>query len=112
VFIDSDVLFAGSTSPNIHSASNVILQMGEFTLIKVVAREQGIAEVSRNLSDKMPDALPIFERIVQRCIQVVLDPSSQDVAGFSSQADWKDVPNLAAAINTRCHYLITFNIRD
>jgi predicted nucleic acid-binding protein len=68
VFIDSDVLFAGSTSPNIHSASNVILQMGEITLIKVVASEQVITEVSRNLGEKMPEALPIFTRIVRRCI--------------------------------------------
>jgi predicted nucleic acid-binding protein len=112
VFIDSDVLFAGSTSPNIHSASNVILQMGEITLIKVVASEQVITEVSRNLSDKIPEALPIFTRIVKRCIQVIPDPSSQDVEDFSTQADWKDVPILAAALNARCHYLITFNIRD
>ena len=68
VFIDSDVLFAGSTSPNIHSASNVILQMGEITLIKVVASEQVITEVSRNLGEKMPDAPaasspPAFSRV-------------------------------------------------
>ena len=112
VFIDSDVLFAGSASPNIHSASNVILQMGEITLIRVVASEQVIAEVSRNLLDKLPEALPIFERIVKRCVQVIPDPSFQDVKNFSSQADWKDAPILAAAIKAHCQYLVTFNVRD
>ena len=106
VFIDSDVLFAGSSFPNINSASNVILQIDEVVLIKVVAREQVIAEVSRNLGEKMPEALPIFTRIVRRCIQVIPDPSPQDVEGLSPQAAWKDVPILAAAINARCHYLI------
>jgi predicted nucleic acid-binding protein len=112
VFIDSDVLFAGSASPNIHSASNVILQMGEITLIRIVASEQVITEVSRNLSDKMPQALPIFKRIVKRCVQVIPNPAFQDVEDFSVQADWKDAPILAAAINARCQYLVTFNIRD
>jgi hypothetical protein len=68
VFIDSDVLFAGSSFPNIHSASNVKFQIDEIVLIKVVAREQVTAEVSRNLGEKMPEALPIFKRIVRRCI--------------------------------------------
>jgi len=82
-FIDSDVLFAGSTSPNIHRASNVVLQMGEITFIKVVAREQVITEVSRNLGEKMPEALPIFKRIFRRCIQVIPNPSAQDVEALS-----------------------------
>jgi hypothetical protein len=83
VFIDLDVLFAGSTSPNIHSASNVVLQVGEITLIKVVAREQVITEVFRNLGEKMPEALPIFKRTFRRCIQVIPNPSAQDVEGLS-----------------------------
>jgi predicted nucleic acid-binding protein len=112
VFVDSDVLFAGSASPNLHSASNVILQMGEITLIEVLASKQVITEVSRNLTEKMPEALPIFAQIVERCVYVISDPSPQDVENFRNQADWKDVPILTAAMNARCRYLLTFNVRD
>ena len=38
VFVDADVLFAGSASPNEHSASNLILWMAELTLIEAIAR--------------------------------------------------------------------------
>lgn len=111
VFIDSDVLFAGSASPNTHSASNVILQMAEITLIEAIISEQVVTEVSRNLTSKMPSALPTFNRLIQRSVRIVPDPSRQVVESLRTAADWKDVPILGAAVETQCHYLLTFNIR-
>lgn len=54
VFIDADVLFAGSASSSEHGASLVILKMAEITLIDAVASQQVIDEVERNLSQKLP----------------------------------------------------------
>ena len=34
VFVDADVLFAGSASPSEHSASLVVLRLAEITLIE------------------------------------------------------------------------------
>jgi hypothetical protein len=33
VFVDADVIFAGSAAPSEHSASHVVLRMGEITLL-------------------------------------------------------------------------------
>lgn len=112
VFIDSDVLFAGSASLNPHSASNVILQMSEITLIKAIVSEQVITEVTRNLMEKIPEALPAFRKLAGRCVEVVPDPSLEEVNQLRSMADWKDVPILAAAKKAHCKYLLTFNTRD
>lgn len=75
VFIDADVLFAATASGSEYSASLVILRLAEITLIKVVASEQVIIEVERNLIIKLPNALPAFRRIVDRCLNVVPSPT-------------------------------------
>ncbi|MCL4394855.1 MAG: hypothetical protein M1482_08670, partial [Chloroflexi bacterium] len=69
MFVDADVIFAGSAAPSEHSASHVILQMGEITLLDCVTSQQAIAEVERNLAEKLPAKLPTFRQNVKgkRC---------------------------------------------
>jgi len=112
VFIDSDVLFAGSASPHQHSASLVILQMAEITLIEAIVSQQVIAEVERNLIAKLPAALPIFRDLVRRCLHIVPDPSHEEVQSIAGKADKKDLSILAAAVRENCKFLVTFNMRD
>ncbi len=111
VFVDADVLFAGSASPSEHGASLLILRLGELTLIDAVASEQVITEAERNLSSKMPDALPLFRLVVSRSLNVVPDPSHEDVRGRAGLADPKDLPILVAALKSGCPWLVTFNLR-
>ena len=111
IFIDADVLFAGAASPNEHSASLVILRMAEITLIEAVVSEQVIAEVERNLEEKMPAAMPAFQMLVSRCLHVVPDPTMAEIKALSKSADAKDVPILAAAVRESCVFLTTYNIR-
>ena len=111
VFIDADVLFAGAASPNEHSASNLILRMGELTLIDVIASVQVLTEAERNLVDKIPKALPAFQMLVSRSLKVVKDPDPNDLAEFAGLANPADLPILVAAIREECSYLTTFNIR-
>ena len=111
IFIDADVLFAGAASPNAYSASLVILRMAEITLIEALVSEQVITEVERNLTEKMPAAMPAFHMLENRCLLVVSDPSADEVELLTKAADPKDVPILAAAIRERCAYLTTYNIR-
>ena len=107
IFVDADVLFAGAASPNEHSASLVILRMAEITLIEAVTSEQVIAEVERNLLEKIPAAMPAFQMLVRRCLQVVSDPTVGEIRALSQVADAKDLPILAAAVRERCVYLAT-----
>ena len=47
VFIDADVLFAGSASANVNGASQVVLRMAEITLIEAITSEQVVTECER-----------------------------------------------------------------
>lgn len=112
VFVDADVIFAGSASPSEHSASLVTLRMGEITLIDAVTSRQAITEAERNLAEKIPDALTTFRLLVERSVRVVPNPSQQDLVQHGDLADRKDLAILVAAVRERCEWLVTFNVGD
>ena len=111
VFIDADVLFAGAASPNKHSASNLILRMGELTLIEAITSTQVITEAERNILGKMPNALPAFQLLVSRSLRVVDDPDPAEIAEYVGLANPEDLPILVAAVREECSLLTTFNTR-
>ena len=111
VFIDADVLFAGSASPSEHGASLTILRMAEITLIDALASEQVIVEAERNLAAKLPAILPMFRLLVDRCLTIVPIPTAEEVAPFQGLANSNDLPILVAAAQYHCPWLVTFNVR-
>jgi predicted nucleic acid-binding protein len=111
VFVDSDVLFAGAASPTDHGASLLVLRLAELTLIEAIVSELVLTEVARNLTRKIPHALPAFQHLVSRCLNIVPDPEFGDLAPFKDLADPKDVPILAAAVREKCSWLVSFNIK-
>lgn len=111
VFLDADVIFAGSASPQQHSASHVVLLMGEITLLDCVTSQQAITEVERNLGKKLPAKLPDFRLLVSRCLRVIDDPTLQELLTYQGQADPKDLPLLTAALLDQCNYFLSFNVR-
>lgn len=111
LFVDADVLFAGSASSSEHGASLTILRMAEITLIDALTSEQVIVEAERNLAVKLPAHLPTFRLLVARCLTVVPTPNSAEVALYKGLADRKDLPILVAAVQHDCPLLVTFNVR-
>jgi predicted nucleic acid-binding protein len=111
IFVDVDVLFAGVASPSEHSASLLVLRMAEITLVEALVSEQVIAEVERNLAEKLPQALPVFRLIASRCLRIVPDPSAADLEPYRGLADPADLPILFAALREGCSWLVTFNVR-
>lgn len=111
IFIDADVLIAGAASPNEHSASNLILRMAELTLIEGITSIQVITEVERNISEKMPGALPAFRMLVSRGLKVVEDPDPAEMVDKDGLVDPQDLPILVAAVREGCAILATFNVR-
>ncbi|MGD8626722.1 MAG: PIN domain-containing protein [Anaerolineae bacterium] len=111
VFVDADVLFAGAASSSEQGASLVILRLAEITLIEAINSQQVIAEVERNLGDKLPDKLPALRLLVSRCLQVVPTPSVGELRPHAGKADAKDLPILVAALRENCPWLVTFNVR-
>ncbi len=111
VFVDADVLFAGAAAPSEQGASFVLLRMAELTLIEAVTSRQVIEEAERNLQRKLPNVLPAFRLLVDRCLRVVDDPSQEELAVHAAKADPKDLPILVAALREGCPWLVTFNLR-
>jgi hypothetical protein len=111
VFVDADALFAGAASPSEHGASLVILRMAEITLVEAVVSQQVVVEAERNLVEKLPETLPAFRLIVNRCLRVVPDPQPADLLPHIGLANPKDLPILVAAVRERCPWLVTFNVR-
>jgi predicted nucleic acid-binding protein len=109
VFIDADVLIAGSVSTE--GASHIILHLSDLTIIEGFISQQVRIEVERNLQEKLPQALPVFRRLIDSAVEVVADPTVDEIAPFEDQADSDDLPILTAAIKSGCHYLLTFNVR-
>ncbi|MBA3875361.1 MAG: hypothetical protein C0498_00250 [Anaerolinea sp.] len=110
VFVDADVLIAGSVSTS--GASHLILQLGELGLIDVVSSDQAHGEAMRNITRKLRDASETFERLVHAACRWVPTPRPDDVASYLGEADEKDLPILVAAAQAGCRVLITFNVRD
>ena len=111
VFVDADVLFAASASPQEYSASSLVLLMSEIELIDAVTSQQAIAEAERNLRKKMPRALPAFHYFVARSLDITPNPTTTELRHYLTLADTKDLPILVAAIREECHWLVTFNLR-
>ena len=111
VFLDADALLAACASSSEHGASLVILRLAEITLLEALTCDQVITEVQRNLEAKLPQALPVFQTIVSRCLRVLPDPSPADLARHAGLAHEEDLPMLVAALQAGCPWLITFNVR-
>ncbi|HBO34663.1 MAG TPA: hypothetical protein DD636_08030, partial [Anaerolineaceae bacterium] len=73
--------------------------------------QQVITEVERNLEQKLPTALTPFRMLVSRCLEVVPNPTEEEVAALAGAADPKDLPILAAALSHQCQYLTIYNIK-
>ena len=65
IFVDADVIFAGSAAPSEYGASLVVLRLGEITLIECVTSEQAMTAVERNLAAKIPAKLAAFRQPCQ-----------------------------------------------
>jgi len=109
--VDADVLFAGAAGPTEYGASLVILRMAEITLVEAVTCQQVIDEVERNLTGKIPVALPAFRMLVSRCLKVVPTPTENEIETYQGLAHDKDLPILVTAIREQCPMLVSFNQR-
>ena len=111
-FVDADVLFRAATASHDYTAALVLLRMAEFTLWDVVTAVYTLEEAIRNLRRLLPSQEGAFLQLFARSVSLIDDPTSEQIEQFETQADWKDVINLAAAALNGVHVLVTFNKRD
>lgn len=112
VFFDADVLVAGSATKTRYSASYILLQLAELTLVRGIICPYVREEAERNLQKKLPQALPVFRALVRTALHEVPDPPLDSLQTWAGRADPKDLPVLAAALLSGCQYLVTFNTKD
>lgn len=109
VFFDADVLIAGSASTT--GASFLLLQLAELNFFEGITCRQVVEECTRNLTRKIPQALPLFKQILAASLIVVDDPAAATVHSYAGMAHAKDLPILTAAIEQKADVLVTFNVR-
>ena len=109
VCLDADVLIAGLLSRT--GASHAVLVLGEIGLLHLVLPDAAVAEVRRNLSAKLREAVPLFEEFLRAVPVTIHRPTQRDRDRARELADPKDVPILAATIGSGARLLVTHNVR-
>jgi hypothetical protein len=75
-----------------------------------VVSKQVLAEAERNLQEKLPEAIPEYQRFLSTCpLERVADPPAGDVAKAKEIIHPKDDSILMAAKNAQVDYLVTLN---
>jgi len=88
------------------------MHLGRATVLEVVTSRYTLEEALRNLKRQSPALAMDLLNLVKEAVEVVEAPPSSVFDRFAGQAHPKDVPNLAAAVITGAHILVTFNGRD
>ena len=109
IFFDSDVVIAGSAAQT--GASFLLLQLAELRLIKGCISVRIRQECTGNIQSKLPEALPYFNAIIDRCFDKPIKVQKVFLSNVEGQAHPKDIPILAAALQAQVSYLVTFNIK-
>ncbi len=113
VFLDSNVIISGLFSDK--GAPRVILDLIclGLPIIAGVTGEYNIIEIERNLTQKMPDALPVYRKYLPLLnLEVIPLPSSAEIKKLSGLTSDKDMPVLASAISGNVDFLVTGDKKD
>ena len=109
IFFDADALIAGSASQT--GASFLLLQLCEIRILRGLTCRQVVSECRRNLTKKLPQAVPIFDEIIKRALEIKKNPTLDEQKKYRHMAHPKNLPILTSAIKSRADYLITFNTK-
>jgi len=111
IFLDSSVVIAACGSRG--GASHAIILMAEVGLFRVLISEQVIVECERNITKKLPAALPIFKQILNAIApEIVPNPAIAVIMRWATIIEPKDAPILAAALSAQADRLLSLNTKD
>lgn len=112
VYIDADVLFRAATASHQYTAALVLLRMSEFTMIDAITAVHTVEEATRSLTRYLPEQTPLLLQLIARSVRTVDNPPPHLLTAYQTQAHWKDAINLAAAVHSGAHILVTYNLQD
>jgi predicted nucleic acid-binding protein len=109
VSLDSTVLMAASISAA--GAGRELVLRGLRGEVKLFISPLVIIESERNLQNKAPRALPVFDVFKQVLIASSVNPTRRTVVQVAKVVALKDAPIVAAAKRARATYLATYDRR-
>lgn len=107
IFIDSSVLFSAAYSSRGHSRDLILMAVrGEVIL---VASLLVFEEVRRNLAENAPEALSLFDYLLEIVPFEIVDPLREEVLKAAQIIALKDAPILAASRKAKVDLLVTLD---
>ncbi len=113
VFLDSNVIISGLFSDK--GAPRIILDLLclGLPMLTGVTGEYNIIEIERNLTKKIPEALPVYRKYLPLLnLEVISLPSPGEIKKLSGLTSDKDVPVLASALKGNVDFLVTGDKKD
>ena len=109
VFLDANVYFAGFYSAK--GASRAVLELAKKRKIQIIASGLVLKEADRNLRKKTDAKISDqFRRFLKNTkIIVVPPPTDTSLQPYTSYTNFKDIPVLAAAFESKAHFLVTLD---
>ncbi|MAS35630.1 MAG: PIN domain nuclease [Anaerolineaceae bacterium] len=108
VFFDASVLFAASYSASGHARDLVLMAIQG--RIQAMVSQDVLDEVQRNMIRKAPERVEAYIELLELMnLEIVADPSAEEVWAVEAYVVQKDAPIVAAAINAQPDYLVTFD---
>jgi putative PIN family toxin of toxin-antitoxin system len=113
VFLDSNVIISGMLSDK--GAPRIILDLLSLHLPGIIGitGEYNLVEVERNLTRKLPKALPVYlEYVPKLSLSVIPLPTVEELTEYFGAINDKDLPVLLSAIKGCADFLITGDNKD
>lgn len=110
IFIDSNVWFSAFYKKGVCSK---LLNIIESSGWQVCVSELVLEEVIKNIQLKIPSALSFFiDYLKEYKIIILKNPPTTHLLQYGDLAEKHDLPILISAIDYKCTYFITGNIKD
>lgn len=113
VFLDSTVILSGLLSDK--GSPRILLDILslKLPLLTGITGQYNIIEIERNLTKKLPAAIPIYHEYISKLnLEIVPLPSSEEVKRFSGHTSEKDVPVIVSAFKGKTDFLVTGDKKD
>lgn len=108
VFVDTSVLFAAVYSAT--GAARDLLWLALEEHVQLLVSQDILTETERNMSQKVPDKLNVYKQVIRLLdLEVVADPPKEAVRAAEAYVAQKDAFVIAAAIQSKVDYLVTYD---
>lgn len=108
IFLDANIYFAGCVSQE--GASAFVLDLAQKKKIELMASKLVLYEADRNLRKKASaSAAKAFRRFLRNVRIRIVSPSEKTLTVYAQSVEAKDVPVIAAAVDSDAAFFLTLD---